>query len=272
MADFTLKRYKELLEAIKEAGYHFQNFEEFITNNVNRSMVLRHDIDRQPRRALDISEIEAAKGIRASYHFRIGNKSNNPDVIKKIVSLGHEVAYHYEDMSQAGRGGVVTNDNTELLNSAIKTFRENLKYLRQFYPVKVISMHGDPKYSTDNRDLWEHFNYRLEGIICEPYLDIDYAKTLYLTDTGRRWNGTRINFRDKIGKNYGKTFGEPLANKVNLRSTNDIIVLLKSGGMPDRVILNIHTQRWTERPIPWFHELLWQNLKNVIKYILATLR
>ncbi len=30
----------------------------------------------------------------------------------------------------------------------------------------------------------------------------------------------------------------------------------------------IHPQRWTDKPLPWLKELVWQNVKNVPKYYL----
>jgi len=30
-------------------------------------------------------------------------------------------------------------------------------------------------------------------------------------------------------------------------------------------MLNVHPQRWTDRPLPWVKELVGQNVKNVVK-------
>lgn len=30
-------------------------------------------------------------------------------------------------------------------------------------------------------------------------------------------------------------------------------------------MLNIHPQRWDDKPWPWVKELVWQNVKNVVK-------
>ena len=59
-------------------------------------------------------------------------------------------------------------------------------------------MHGSPLSKYDNKLLWKYYNYRDFGIIGEPYFDVDFSKVLYLTDTGRRWNGNRVSIRDKI--------------------------------------------------------------------------
>jgi hypothetical protein len=272
MTDFTLIQYQYLVAALKDAGYLFLTFEELVTQNFTRSVILRHDVDKRPDRALKMAVLEAEMGVKASYHFRIGKESNNPDIIRKIVELGHEVAYHYEDLNSAlKRAGRIT-DNKEIRERAIESFRNNLKYFRKFYPVRIISMHGDPIHSADNREIWNYFDYRTEGIICEPYLDIDYSNTLYLTDTGRRWNGSGVNIRDKIRKNYGITPGEPLRSECHLRSTGNIMTCLRKGSMPERLVLNTHPQRWTNDAIPWITELFFQNLKNLIKYTISAVR
>jgi hypothetical protein len=110
------------------------------------------------------------------------------------------------------------------------------------------------------------------GIICEPYLDIDYSNVLYLTDTGRKWNGNKFNLRDKIVAGFGSTNGNPLSEKFNFRSTSDIIRAAINNRLPDHIIINSHPQRWTDKPGPWIRELVWQNVKNVGKYFLVKLR
>ena len=59
-------------------------------------------------------------------------------------------------------------------------------------------MHGRPLSKYDNRLLWETYSYWDLGIIGEPYFDVDFSKVLYLTDTGRRWDGFDFSVRDKV--------------------------------------------------------------------------
>ena len=40
--DFTLSTYKQLLATLKEAGYPFQTFEQFIANPLEMVVILRH--------------------------------------------------------------------------------------------------------------------------------------------------------------------------------------------------------------------------------------
>ena len=114
-------------------------------------------------------------------------------------------------------------------------------------------MHGSPLSKFDNRDLWHDYDYRDFGIIGEPYFDVDYSEVLYLTDTGRRWDNSNMNVRDKVTNGFNVSF----------RSTNDIIRNI--AGLPDKVMFNFHPQRWDNDILPWARELVLQNLKNVIK-------
>jgi hypothetical protein len=272
MVDFTLDSYSSLLETLIKQGFSFQTFESIITNPMNKVIVLRHDVDKSPRNAERIAEIESGFNIVASYHFRIAKESNDVECIKKIVDLGHEIGYHYERQQATGDRRQGLKNETELLEMDFSTFKINLEYFRQFYPVKVISMHGSPRSKFDNRDLWKYYNYRDLGIICEPYFDIDYSKVLYLTDTGRRWNGDKFNLRDKVVAGFGSTTGNPLSEKFNFRYTYDIIQAVLNNELPNQIIINVHPQRWTDKPVPWVRELVWQNTKNVVKYFFVKIR
>ncbi len=48
-------------------------------------------------------------------------------------------------------------------------------------------------------------------------------------------------------------------------STWDIIEAVETGLLPDKIMINTHPQRWTDNPVAWMKELVWQNFKNVIK-------
>lgn len=245
--DFTLSTYKQLLQELRKANYLFLTLAQYcsIKNLPECFIILRHDVDRTPKNSLKTALIEAGLKIKSSYYFRIGKQSNKPEIIKQIVELGHEIGYHYEDLAMA-------NGNYQ---KAIKTFKNNLEYFRKFYPIKTMCMHGSPLSRVDNRDLWKVYNYRDYGIIGEPYFDIDFNRVLYLTDTGRKWNGASVSIRDKVNSNFN----------YNFKTTDEIILALKNNELPNQIMINIHPHRWTDSFIPWTKELIGQNIKNIIK-------
>jgi hypothetical protein len=97
------------------------------------------------------------------------------------------------------------------------------------------------------------YDYRNDGILGEPYYDIDFNHVGYLTDTGRRWNGSSVSVRDKVESRY----------EFNFRTTDQIIANIHQ--LPDQMMFTFHPQRWTDQPFPWIVELLAQNAKNMIK-------
>jgi hypothetical protein len=78
--------------------------------------------------------------------------------------------------------------------------------------------------------------------------------------------GIKSNLGIEVFRNLGirkKTMNEKLG--LRFRTTWDIIDAAERGLLPDKIMLNIHPQRWDDNPWPWVKELVWQNVKNVIK-------
>lgn len=250
--DFTLKIYTRLLKTILKSGYSIQTFEEFILNPQKKTVVLRHDVDRQPNNALRMAKIENKFGITASYYFRIVPYVFKENLIKKCVILGHEVSYHYEDMTLF-KGNI---------DKSYMHFKRKLDLFRTFYPAKTVCMHGSPITKWDNRDIWKKYDYKKLDIIGEPYFDVDYKKVFYITDTGRRWNKEDISVRDKVNSGFNY--------KIN--STIDLINKFENDELPNQVIINTHPHRWVNNFGSWVKELVLQNIKNVVKYLIIKFR
>ena len=274
MLDFTLDTYRALLEAFLQAGYRVLTFEQYCNLRAGGEqtaekkfpiegdlegpyLILRHDVDRLPQNSLRTAEIEHALGVQATYYFRVYPKqADEQHYIRSIAALGHEVGYHYEDMS-------IAKGET---SAAYAHFVSSLGYLRGFYPVRTICMHGAPTSQWDGKDLWKHYDYRALGIIGEPYFDTPFGEVFYLTDTGRCWDGYRYSVRDKIPVHQARWTAEGL---VYHRSA-DILRALQQGTFPNRLMMTTHPQRWTNSKTAWAREWLLQNIKNQIKQILIS--
>lgn len=252
MRDFTLTAYRELLDAFQAAGYPFQTFTQYLNQPLDKVVLLRHDVDDRKLHSLEFARIQHEKGIVGSYYFRMVPESYDEGVIRAIYDLGHEVGYHYEDMDFA-KGDP---------HKALQLFERHLAKLRNVVPVTTICMHGSPRSPYDNKDVWKHYQYRDYGIIGEPYFDIDYRRVFYMTDTGRRWNGSAVSVRDKVADHFGLVF----------RTTFDIIAGIRGGHFPQRAMLNFHPQRWTDDPTLWLTDKYQQQAKNMVKYWLIKMR
>jgi len=229
MRDFTIDIYIELLKSLRRQGYSFQRVEDFMQNPLHKAVMLRHDVDLRNYAALRLAKAEAKLGIKSTYYFRVVKQSYNPDVIRQIVGMGHEIGYHYEDLA-------VHNGQYDL---AIQGFEKNLALFRKFYPVKTICMHGSSGSPFDNRDLWKRYKLEEYGLICEPYLSIGYNKVLYLSDTGRRWNGFKMSLRDNVKSAYDYNFS----------GTNDILKAIDT--LPNQILFTAHPEQWVDNLPEW---------------------
>lgn len=241
MPDFTISKYSELLDALKAYGFH--------------TLTLRHDVDLKPQNSLRTARMEAEKGLSGIYYFRAVPESWDESIIREIASMGHEIGYHYESL---------TTCNGDV-DKAYQDFCKNLEALRKIVPVKSICMHGSPRSPWDSKDIWKKYDYHALGIDNEPYLDTDFSKVFYLTDTGRRWDGYKVSVRDRIPQ-YQDSW---IAQGLTFHNTNDIIKALAKGTFPQHVMFTIHPQRWNSFGYGWMKELLMQNAKNIVKRVIV---
>lgn len=236
--DFTLDKYRVLLGELDDYG----------------EVHMRHDVDRRPQNSLAVARIEHEMGWKATYYFRAVPESWDEAIILEIASLGHQIGYHYESLTTC-RGDI---------KAAYEDFCRNLEKLRALVPVTTISMHGSPTSKWDSRLLWTQYDYHQLGIDYEPYLDTDFSKVFYLTDTGRRWDGYKVSVRDRIPEYQNQWIEQGLV----YHSTDDIIQAVHLGVFPKKVLINTHPQRWTDNRLLWLNELMAQSVKNLVKRVI----
>lgn len=262
--DFSLIQYKKLIQIFKSSDYKFKTVENFFSKPESKVIIFRHDVDRKPLNSLNTAIIENKLGIKASYYFRILKNSNNEITLRKIAKLGHEIGYHYENLSFISNKywkSILKNHNDSknyLLDLAIKDFEKKLNHLRKYYPIKTIAMHGNPTSKCDSRNMWKKFKYQDFGIICEPYIDFDYNEILYITDTGRSWNNNKINRWDKVESKFDYSFNH----------TNEIIKMIEQNKLPNRIIMNIHPEHWSNSKLEWHFIYFSRKIKNILKFLI----
>lgn len=240
--DFTIDKYLLLIQALQ--SYRFDSLE------------LRHDVDLLPENSLRTAKLEAGLGLSGIYYFRAVPESWDEGIIRQIADLGHEVGYHYESL---------TTCNGDI-DAAYEDFCRNLEKLRALVTVNSICMHGSPRSPWDSKDLWSKYDYKTLGIEYEPYLDTDFSKVFYLSDTGRRWDGYKVSVRDKIPQYQD----EWTAKGLSFHSTDDVIEGLKHHRIPKNLMMTVHPQRWNPIGVQWAKEFLLQNTKNIVKWIVVS--
>jgi hypothetical protein len=224
--DFTLNKYQELCEVIKNSGYSNMTIKEYLEKDrgLDSIILIRHDIDENIRFALDMAKVEAERNIKATYYFRMKKNVFEPEIIDKIASYGHEIGYHYETLDKS-------QGDIEL---AIRLFSEELALFREKYEVKTACMHGNPLTKFDNRKIWEKYQLNDFGLIGEPYLSIDYNQVAYFSDSGRTWNINKNKIKDTLKNGNAPS---------SISTTNNLIDIIKRSEYKNICIL-VHPERW----------------------------
>jgi len=239
--DFTIDKYKELLEALTK----------------HHCFSIRHDVDLKPEFSLRVAQMEAEMDVKATYYFRTVPESYDEVIIKQIVSLGHRAGYHYE---------CLTTCNGDM-EAAYDDFCRNLERLRNVVPITTACAHGSPRSPWNSQDIWEQHDIHALGIEYEPMMDTEFSKTLYITDTGRRWDGYKVSVRDKVPEYQERWIKEGLV----FHTTDDIIQALRNHGHPIHkydLLINTHPQRWMPFGLGWLKEAALQNAKNIVKRVI----
>jgi len=251
MKDFTFDVFKDILLSFRANDYLIMQFKESLnTSDDNiRRVILRHDVDRFPLQTLQMARMEAANHICSTYYFRIIPSVFKPEIIREVAALGHEIGYHYEDLSLCGGDP----------KRSIEHFERSLDKLRQFYPVETICMHGSPLSKWDNKTIWQQYDYKKFGIIADTSFDIDYQKVFYITDNGRAWNRTSVSVRDKVETQYNI----PINNSFHL------IDMVNQGKLPDQVMINAHPDTFFDFGFKYMLNWAFIETKNIAKWLIV---
>lgn len=100
MIEFTHAAYRKLLSWLKERGFHVGAFRE--TGREERFVILRHDIDFSPAKALEMARMDHDAGCTATFFVLLTSPYYNAlsraalAIFREISSLGHELGLHLD--------------------------------------------------------------------------------------------------------------------------------------------------------------------------------
>ncbi len=251
MKEFTFHSFADILTAFQKNEYEitsYANYVKGISKN-EKQLILRHDVDRFPNNTLKMAQMEAKLGIFSTYYFRIIPSVFKPEIIQQVAALGHEIGYHYEDLS-------LCNGD---MKKAIENFKSNLEKLRVFYPIITICMHGSPLSKWDNKSIWNNYDYKAFGIIADTSLNVDYNSVFYISDNGRAWNRASVSIRDKVESSFN----------IPIKNSNHILELVSTQQMPKKVMLNAHPDTFFDPGFKFVLNWIFIESKNIAKWIIV---
>ncbi|WP_092704356.1 polysaccharide deacetylase family protein [Halovenus aranensis] len=171
---YTYDVYRDILDDLVDCGYEFVGYGDPMSDS---SILLRHDVDLSPERALEMAEIESEYGIESTYFFLLGSPlynlqfGENVDILREIREMGHRIGLHF------GTHKYWQTEPDE--ESLVEEIRRELTILRNIVqPVStVISFHIPPEWV-----LGREF-----GPFRHVYEPAYFEEIAYVADSSQRW-------------------------------------------------------------------------------------
>ena len=258
MRDFSLDMYSWFLGEILNLGYTPLTVADWCEGKRPlRYVVMRHDVDRFPEYALRMAQLERNMGVAATYYFRAKRKIFVPAIIHEIENLGHEIGYHYEVLAEA-RGDIY---------KARALFAGHMQTFRTHCNVRTAAMHGCPLSPYTETAFWQQATLEEFNLLGEAYISFAHEPIPYFTDTGRTWNDTASNLRDRLTTEQSDAFVQHnIVNKMS--STPEFLCYLRQYA-PSAFYVSFHSERWPSGcvgfGVSWLMDMACNGIKRIVK-------
>lgn len=99
--EFTYLAYEKLIKQLKDKGYKFCDYTNYIDEN--KVVILRHDIDTSLTKALEITKLENRLGVSAYYFVLLStdfyniNSEKSLKILKEIRQLDGKIGLHFDE-------------------------------------------------------------------------------------------------------------------------------------------------------------------------------
>lgn len=99
--EFTYLAYEKLIKQLKDKGYKFCDYTNYIGEN--KTVILRHDVDTSLNKALEMARLENSLGVSAYYFVLLStdfyniNSEKSLKILKEIRQLGGRIGLHFDE-------------------------------------------------------------------------------------------------------------------------------------------------------------------------------
>jgi hypothetical protein len=195
----------------------------------DKFICVKHDVECNPESALEIALIENKFGISSTFYFQANLVPNNHKLINYIVSLGHEVGYHYDVLDASDGDFSIANDQ---FKAALNDFKQ------AGVDIICVCPHGNP---TKIRNGWnsnkDYFRKPITRKLFPNIFDTVIDKDL---------NGRRVAYISDAGYSFKLIFDVTQNDRVVTvdKSLTSLDGLLNEISYYDQLILSTHPHRW----------------------------
>lgn len=173
--EFTYKAYQKLIVKLNEKEYKSCFYDE--VDFFEKTVILRHDIDFSPKKALEIAKIEYELGVKSTFFVLVSSEFYNifsksvSKALNEIIYMGHQVGLHFDE-KRYNKASI--EDITKKIYSELNILKMALDRSSD-----VISMHRPSKLIL-NKDI------KFEGAI-NSYSKKFFTDMKYVSDSRMSW-------------------------------------------------------------------------------------
>lgn len=144
---FTYQGYAEMIFLLQQNGYEISDYHKW--EDVEKPVILRHDIDNSPEKALQLARLENKLSVRSTYFVLLTSDFYNvfskrtEDALREIAKQGHEIGLHFDEK----RYPEVFGKPNECVGYILKEARLLQDALD--LPITTVSMHRPSKMMLD---------------------------------------------------------------------------------------------------------------------------
>jgi hypothetical protein len=173
--DYTFEAYKELVNLSIENNYKISSYDD--VDAYDKNIILRHDIDFCPEKALEIAKIEYGLGVKSTYFVLLSTEFYNvfsresSRIFSEILDMGHHIGLHFDEQRYE--------------TSSIEQIKEHIYYEKEMLgralstQIRVVSMHRPSQFTLDS-------SIELDGLI-NSYSSKYFKEMKYISDSRMHW-------------------------------------------------------------------------------------
>lgn len=205
VCNFTFGHYREIIQNALDSGYEIINcldYSDSIKNLPDKYLILRHDIEHYPDRALELAKIESELGVKSTFFVRVHAKKYNIfsypayNNLMQIKDMGHEMGLHAEPVD-------FHKINRENIGSI---FRKEIEVLNLVLESEILGVSPHVNWDEyNNQDFFDENNVSDFGLKYWAYQDNFFKENFYISDgQATYWknydNGVLLKEKDCICK------------------------------------------------------------------------
>ena len=258
---FLYKQWEMFCRALDNNDIHSVTAVSLLEGNVNKEefLVLKHDVETNPSKALKLAEIENRYFHKGSYYVQayLLNDKKNIEVLNKIKALGHEVSYHHD---------VMDSNKGDMEKARLEFLRYKKLFEQNGFPISTVCQHGNPVIErqgyTSNRDFFRDNRIQNEFLSVTEIM-VNYKEKLkvnykYVSDAGYGW---KVIFDPENNDIYDSS-----DKNIPIDDFKKLITYTKENRC---LIISTHPHRWhSNKYKALFKDSIFKAIKNIAKLLL----